>query len=478
MAAGTLRLPLPAKRGEGRGGGPAGGRGGGPGYSRRMDVDLFVIGGGSAGVRAARIAAERGAKVIIAEEDRWGGTCVIRGCIPKKLMVYAAALGGDIADARAYGWRVGEAACDLPALMAAVTAEVDRLSRAYAARLERAGVELIAGRAHVLGPHRVEVTGRRLQAGVILIATGATPVRPDFPGGELAITSDDVFHLRRRPERVAVIGGGYIAVEMAHIFLGLGSRVDLIHRGEHVLRGFDDDVRAAVTRGLAARGIELHFGQTVVAAARAGDALTVRTAGGGELEVDALLAATGRRPRTAGFGLAEAGVELGDRGQVLVDEQSRSSVPSIHAVGDCTDRFNLTPVAIREGQAVAELLFGGPATPVDYAQVPTAVFSLPPAATIGLTETEARARHGEVDVYRSSFRPLRHVLSGRDQPTLIKVIADRGTGRLRGIHMVGDDAPEIIQALAVAFRLGATKADLDATIPIHPTAAEEFLLLR
>jgi glutathione reductase (NADPH) len=444
-----------------------------------MDADLFVIGGGSAGVRAARVAAEHGARVVIAEEDRWGGTCVVRGCIPKKLMVYAAELGNDIADARAYGWQVGEATCDMAALHAAVASAVDNLSRHYALRLERAGVQLVRARARVVGPHAVEVEGRRIECGIILVATGGAPEPLEVPGRELAIDSDLVFRMTARPERLAVVGGGYIAVELAHVFRGLGSQVSFIHRGAQVLRGFDADVRAAVTAGLAARGIAMHLEERITDLARTAGGLRVGLAGGGELHVDAVLAAVGRRPRSAGFGLEEVGVELGPRGAIVVDEESRTSVPSIYAVGDCTDRKALTPIAIREGQVFADTLFGGDATPgrVDYDHVPTAVFALPPAAAVGLTETEARARCA-VDVYRHSFRPLRHSLVRSDERTLMKLVVDRGTGKLLGAHIVGDDAPEIIQTLAIAVRLGATKADLDATMPLHPTTAEELMFMR
>jgi glutathione reductase (NADPH) len=449
-----------------------------------MDADLFVIGGGSAGVRAARVAAEHGAKVVIAEEDRWGGTCVVRGCIPKKLMVYAAELGGDLEDARAYGWQVGAATCDMAALADAVGGEVERLSRGYAARLERAGVQLVRARARVVGPHAVQVddgagSGRRLDVGVILVATGGAPEPLEVPGRELAIDSDAVFRMRERPERMAVVGGGYIAVELAHVFRGLGSQVWFIHRGEQVLRGFDADVRAAVTAGLAARGMQVRLQERIIGISRDGsDALRVQLAGGDVLAVDAVLAAVGRRPRSAGFGLEEVGVELGPRGAIVVDEDSRTSVPSIYAVGDCTDRKALTPIAIREGQVFADAVFGGKPGRLDYDHVPTAVFALPPAAVVGLTETEARARCAEVDVYRAQFRPLRHTVSKRDQRTLMKLVVDGKTDKLLGAHIVGDDAPEIIQTLAVALRLGATKADLDATLPLHPTSAEELLLMR
>jgi len=440
------------------------------------EVDLFVIGGGSAGVRAARVAAEHGARVAIAEDDRWGGTCVVRGCIPKKLMVYAAQLGDDIEDARAFGWRVGEATCDLPRLHAAVSAEVDRLSRAYAARLERAGVRLIAGRARLTGPGEVEVAGERIGAGAILVATGAAPARPGFPGDELAITSDDVFRMTTLPGRIAVVGGGYIAVELAHVLRGLGARVTLVHRGAALLRGFDGDVAAAVGDGLTARGIDVRLEERVSAATRAGAGLHLALAGGDALEVDALLVATGRRPRTAGLGLAEVGVTLGEHGEVVVDAASRSSVASIYAVGDCTGRRALTPVAIREGQAVADALFGGVTAAVDYTNIPTAVFAIPPAASVGLTEAEARAR-GPVTIYRSRFRPLRHTVSGRARTTLMKLVVDGG-GRVVGAHIVGDDAPEMIQCLAVAVRLGVRKVDLDDTVALHPTGAEELVLMR
>jgi glutathione reductase (NADPH) len=449
-----------------------------------MDVDLFVIGGGSGGVRAARIAAGHGAKVAIAEAAQWGGTCVVRGCIPKKLLVYASEVHAQVEDARGFGWTIPEARVDWPALVAAKDREVARLSAAYAANLERAGVEVLEGRARFIDASTVSVsrTGvqedeRRFTAANVLVATGGHPRRPEVPGGELAITSDEAFHLPELPRRIVVLGGGYIAVEFAHIFAGLGSEVTLAHRSPQVLRGFDDDVGAQVGRGLAARGVAVRAGARAIALERAAEAIRVVLDDGAPVVADAVLSAIGREPTTAGLALEAAGVALDPRGAIAVDDYSRTSVATIFAVGDVTARLALTPVAIREGQAVADTLFGGRPTAVRYDQVPTAVFSQPPAAAIGLTEAAARAR-GDIHVWRTDFRPLRHTLTGRDERTLVKLICDRATRRVLGLHMVGADAPEIVQTAAIAIGMGATKDDLDRTFALHPTSAEELVLLR
>jgi glutathione reductase (NADPH) len=439
----------------------------------RYDLDLFVIGGGSGGVRAARVAAEHGARVAIAEEDRWGGTCVVRGCVPKKLLVYAAEARRAIDDARGHGWTIPELRHDWAALVAAKDKEIDRLTGAYAGRLRKAGVEVLDGRAALADPHTVLIAGRTFTAAHILIATGGAPKRP---AAGTWITSDEAFHLPALPPRIGILGGGYIGVEFAHIFAGLGARVVLVHRDTHVLRGFDPDVRAAVTKGLAAAGVEVAACAELVI--RPHGAVQVMTAGDRDFEVDLAMAAIGREPRSAGLGLAEAGVMLDSRGAIPVDEYSRTSVPHIYAVGDVTGRVALTPVAIREGHAVADTLFGGRPTPIHHHLIPTAVFAQPPAATIGLTESAAREAGHDVAVFRTQFRPMRYALSGRDEHVLIKVIVDRETDVVLGAHMVGVDAPEIIQALAVAITMGARKADLDRTFAMHPTTAEELVLLR
>jgi glutathione reductase (NADPH) len=434
----------------------------------RFDVDLFVIGGGSGGVRAARVAAEHGARVAIAEADRWGGTCVIRGCVPKKLLVYASEIRRTLEDARGQGWAIPEAHHDWAALIAAKDKEIARLSGAYAERLRTAGAEVIAGRARLRDAHTVEVAGRAITAKHILIATGGRPRRPS---GDW-ITSDEAFHLPALPRRIAIMGGGYVAVEFAHIFAGLGARVTLLHRDAQVLRGFDPDVRAQVTANLAAHDIDFVACTEVV---RRGSQVI---AGGREIEVEVAMAAIGRDPATAELGLAEAGVALDARGAITVDEWSRTSVPHIHAVGDVTGRVALTPIAIREGHAVADTLFGHRPTAIVHDLVPTAVFAQPPAASVGLSEPAARAAGHDAVVFRARFRPMRYALAGRDEPILIKVIVDRVTDRVLGVHMVGVDAPEIIQTIAIAVTMGATKADLDRTFALHPTTAEELVLLR
>lgn len=451
------------------------------------DLDLFVIGGGSGGVRAARVAAGHGARVAIAEASRWGGTCVIRGCIPKKLLVYASEVAAELDGARGYGWTIEGARFDWRALIDAKDREIARLSSVYAGNLERAGVRLLEGAARLVDPHTVSVTGtdvhgneHRFTAANVVIATGGHPRRLAIPGGELAISSDQAFQLPALPPRVVVLGGGYIGVEFAHIFAGLGSQVVLAHRAPRVLPGFDDDLRAHVDDGLARHGVTIRGGTEAIRLERSGAGVGVMVAfddGGPPVETDVVLAAIGRDPSTAGLGLAEAGVALGPRGAVIADELGRTSVAHVFAVGDVTARVNLTPVAIREGHAIADTLFGGRPTPVVHDLIPTAVFAQPPAAAIGLTEAAARAR-GEVTIFKSDFRPLRHTLTGRPDRTLIKLVCDRATRRVLGLHMVGADAPEIVQAASIAITMGATKDDLDRTFAIHPTAAEELVLMR
>jgi glutathione reductase (NADPH) len=438
------------------------------------EVDLFVIGGGSGGVRAARIAATHGARVAIAEERRWGGTCVIRGCVPKKLLVYGSAVSAQLEDARGFGWQIDGARFDWPALRDAVDREVTRLSGAYQGSLDKRGAERIEGRARLVDAHTVEVGARRFRARHVLVATGGAPRRLAIPGGERAITSDEVFTLPALPRRLVIVGAGYIGVEFAHVFAGLGVEVALVHHGDLPLRGFDHEVREAAAANLRGRGVALH---PHCEPTRIDDGLRVTTSEGEVLEADLVLAAIGRAPQSAGFGLEELGVARDAGGGVVVDQWQRTSVDGIAAVGDVTGRLALTPIAIREGHAYADTVFGGRPTPFVPDHVPTAVFAQPPIATVGLTEAEARARGGEVAIHRASFRPLRHGLTGRAERVLMKAVCDAPTGRVLGLHMVGDDAPEIIQAAAIAVTMGATKADLDRTVALHPTVAEELVLL-
>jgi glutathione reductase (NADPH) len=443
------------------------------------DFDLFTIGAGSGGVRASRMAASFGAKVAVAEERYLGGTCVNVGCIPKKLLVYASEYGEGFADARGFGWEVGPARLDWKKLIENKDREIRRLNGVYRRLLTEAGATIIEERATLLDRHTVAIGGHRLTARYILIATGSWPVLPKVPGAEHAITSNEAFHLESRPERVILVGGGYIAVEFAGIFHGMGSRVTLVHRGPKVLRGFDEELRETLGREMARRGIELRLDSRIAAIEKAGGSpVRARLDNGDTIDADLIMYATGRAPNTRGLGLEQAGVRLNEKGAVVVDEYSRTSVDNIYAVGDCTDRIMLTPVAIAEGRAVAETLFNNRPMKVDYTGVPSAVFSQPNLGTVGLTEDQARKQFGDIAVYRSSFRPLRHTLSGRDETTFMKLVVDRGTDRVLGCHMIGPDAGEIIQGLAIALKCNATKAQFDATIGIHPTAAEEFVTMR
>jgi len=440
----------------------------------RFDYDLFTIGAGSGGVRASRMAGEFGAKVAIAEHSRVGGTCVIRGCIPKKLLAYAAHYAEDFQDARGFGWTVEGASFSWPALIASKNREIARLEGVYRSALDKAGVETIPGTARLADAHTVEIGSRRLTAKNILIATGGRPSRPSIPGAELAITSDEAFELPALPRRILIVGGGYIALEFGGIFRGLGAQVTLAYRGAQILRGFDDDVRAHLAAEVAKKGVRVLLESTVSGVVRRADGSL--EAGG--VQCDAVMFAIGRAPATSGLGLAEIGVRLDDAGGVVVDRYCRSSVPHCYAVGDVTHRLALTPVAIKEGAAVAATLFGGVETPVDHDDVPSAVFSQPPVGTVGLSEAKALEKFGRVDVYKASFKPLRHTLSGRDERTLVKLVVDAATQRVAGAHMVGPDAPEIIQGIALAVKARLTKAQFDATVGIHPTAAEEFVTLR
>jgi glutathione reductase (NADPH) len=441
-------------------------------------ADLFTIGAGSGGVRASRLAAADGARVAIAEERDLGGTCVNVGCIPKKLLVYASEFGDDFEDARGFGWTVAGRSVDWAELIRRKDAEIRRLNGVYRRLLEGAGARILEGRARLVDPHTIEVGGRRHTARRVLVATGGWPVRPTIPGAEHVVTSNEVFHLERLPERVLIAGGGYIAVEFAGIFHGLGAQVTLVHRSACFLRGFDDDLRTVLAEEMRKRGIDLRFSTTVESVERRGGRLHARLASGDTVEADLVLAAIGRAPNTRGIGLEEAGVRIDAMGAICVDEYSQTSVAGIHAIGDCTNRMNLTPVAIAEARAYVETVFRDKPTEMDYTGVPTAVFSQPSLATVGLTEAQARARFAAIDVYRSTFRPLKHTLSGRDERSFMKLVVDRGTDRVLGCHMIGADAGEVIQGLAVALRCNATKAQFDATIGIHPTAAEEFVTMR
>lgn len=443
-----------------------------------FDVDLFVIGGGSGGVRAARIAAEHGARVALAEEYRTGGTCVIRGCVPKKLLVYASSFADAFEDARGYGWTPGEARFDWRALVAAKDAEIARLEAAYLDRLVRAGVRVIAQRAVVADAHRVRLAdGSEVTASHILVATGGAPEVPDIPGAALGVTSNEMFDLDALPRRLVIVGGGYVACEFAGIMNGLGAHVTQLYRGEQILRGFDRDLRDHVAGAMRARGVALEVERHVARIERAGDGLSVVSTTGETFGADRVLFATGRRPATRGLGLEAVGVKLTATGAVVVDDWSQSSVPSIFAVGDVTDRVALTPVAIHEGHAFADTVFGSKPRRADHRFIGKAVFTQPEAATVGLTEDEARAV-GEVRIYRARFLPMFNTLARRDERVMMKMVVDAGTRRVLGVHIAGHGAAEMIQLAAVAVRMGATKEDFDETMPIHPTSAEELVTLR
>ncbi len=442
-----------------------------------MDFDLFVIGGGSGGVRCGRIAAGHGARVAVAEERFWGGTCVNVGCVPKKLLVQAGEYGGWAEDAAGFGWQITKGPHDWAKLIAAKDREIGRLNGIYKRLLDNAGATIFEARATFVDAHTLDVGGRRITAEHIVIATGGHPVRLPIPGAELGIISDDAFYLPRMPQRVAIIGSGYIAVEFAGIFASLGAHVDMVYRQPLPLRGFDVDLRESSVEALGAQGIVLHPGTLPTRIDANGEERVLSFGQGQVLHTDLVFFATGRAPATKGLGLEKAGVALNDAGAVIVDQNLRSSQPNIYALGDVTDKLNLTPVAIAEGHALADTLFGRNPRGVSLLNVPTAVFSTPPIATCGLTEEQA-AELGPVDVYVSRFTPMRHTLSGRARRSMMKLVVDQVSQKVVGAHMLGEDAPETMQGLAIAIVMGATKADFDRTIGIHPTAAEEYVTLR
>ena len=447
-----------------------------------FDYDLFVIGAGSGGVRAARIAASHGARVAIAEEYRIGGTCVIRGCVPKKLLVYASRFKNEFDDAAGFGWSTEGARFDWQSLIAAKDDEIARLEAAYRATLAKYNVEVFAERATLSSAHEVRLakTGRKISAKTILIATGGHPTVPNIPGIEHVISSNEALDLPSLPRKIVIVGGGYIAVEFAGIFRGFGSEVVEIIRREALLYGFDDDLRVALAQEMRGRGIEVHARTQIARIEKAPrEGYSVFTTIGQEISADLVMYATGRAPNTKGLGLDAVGVKANERGAVLVDEWQRSSIPNIYAIGDVTDRLNLTPVAIGEGRAIAETLYNNNPVKMDHENVPTAVFSQPPIGTVGLSEEEARRQYGEdVDIYCARFKPMKNTLSGRDERTFMKLVVDGKTDRVLGCHMIGVDAPEIIQGLAIAVKCGASKRMFDQTVGIHPSAAEEFVTMR
>jgi glutathione reductase (NADPH) len=444
------------------------------------DYDLFVIGAGSGGVRAARMSASHGAKVAIAEEYRFGGTCVIRGCVPKKLFVYAGRFSGEFKDAAGFGWQIEGLKFDWQTLVANKDKEIDRLEGLYQKTLKNADATSFHERAELVDAHSVRLVSsdKTVTAKTILVATGGHPFKPDIPGAEHAITSNEAFHLESLPKRIVIVGAGYIAVEFASIFNGLGSQVTQIYRGEQILRGFDDDMREGLAEEMGKRGVDIRLGTQVSEITPKGEAYTVTLSNGDAMEADLIMYATGRVPNTSGLGLEAAGVETGQRGEIVVDEFSKTSLDNIYAVGDVTNRVALTPVAIREGAAFAETVFNDTPTSVDYDCIPTAVFSEPEIGTVGLTEAQAREKYGDIHIYMSAFRPMKHALSGRDEKMIMKLIVDAASNRVISCHILGADAGEIAQSVAIAMRMGATKADFDATMALHPSAGEELVTMK
>jgi glutathione reductase (NADPH) len=449
-------------------------------FMANYDYDLFVIGAGSGGVRASRIAASHGAKVAVAEEHRIGGTCVIRGCVPKKLLVYGSHFAEELQDAANYGWTVEGMKFDWSVLRDTVLRDVQRIETAYTATLDNNKVEHFLERATITGPNSVKLaSGREITAKYILIAVGAWPVLPEFDGVEHCITSNEVFHLPELPKRIVIQGAGYIAMEFAGIFNALGSRVTVVNRSEAILRGYDQALRDRLLQITMARGIEYKFNCPITKVEKALDGSLLVTPGKLDpIPADVVLIATGRKPKTEGLGLEDAGIELGEKGEIPVDEFSKTSSDSIYAVGDVTDRVQLTPIAIREGHAFADTVFGGTPRSIAYDCVPSAVFSQPPLAAVGLTEGEARNQYGNVKVFSSDFRPMKNVFAERHERGLYKLVVDANTDKILGIHMIGPDSPEILQAAAIAVRAGLTKADFDATVALHPSMAEELVLMR
>ena len=443
------------------------------------DVDLFVIGAGSGGVRASRVAAGHGARVMIAEEYRVGGTCVIRGCVPKKLLVYASRFSGEFEDAAGFGWTVSGAKFDWSTLIANKDKEIARLEAAYRANLARLSVEITETRALVEDAHTIRLlkSGARVRAETILLANGAHPVLPQIPGAEHAITSNEAFQLKELPRRIVIQGGGYIAVEFACLFHGLGADVTLVHRGDEILRGFDDDVRGHLRSEMVGRGIQVILGQTIASIEKKGHSLQATLTSGECHPADQVMFAIGRVPNTKNMGLEETGVKSNAAGAVAVDEYSRSSVPSIYAIGDVTNRLALTPVAIREGHAFADTVFGNKPHKADHENVPSAVFSEPEIGVVGLSEAKAKEKGFALDIYREQFRPMKATLSGRATSMLMKLVVDRASDRVLGVHIVGEAAAEMAQLAAIAVKMGAKKSDFDATVALHPTAAEELVTL-
>ncbi len=444
------------------------------------DYDLFVIGAGSGGVRAARLASELGARVSIAEEYRIGGTCVIRGCVPKKLLVYGSGYGADFADAKAFGWSCEDLRFDWPTLIHNVRREVDRLNGVYARILDTAGVDKFLTRAALESPHEIKLADRdqALSAKTVLVATGGHPMMPEVPGKEHLISSNQCFELEQLPASIAIIGAGYIGMEFASIFNGLGVAVTVLYRGDQILRDFDMELRDGLAEAMRNRGVDLRMNADIVSIEKEGRGYRVHLTRGDSVAADLVMAATGRVPNTTGLGLQQAGVELGWDGCVVVDEFSKSSVDNIYAVGDVTHRVNLTPVAVHEATAFAETLFNDKPTPVDHTFIPTAVFSQPEIGTVGLTEEKAREMYRSVDIYKARFRPLKATVSGRDEKMLMKLVVDMDSDRVLGCHILGPDAAEIVQMAAIALRLGVTKAQFDATMALHPSAAEELVTMR
>jgi glutathione reductase (NADPH) len=444
------------------------------------DYDLFVIGAGSGGVRASRVAAAHGARVAVAEEHRVGGTCVIRGCVPKKLLVYGSHFAEDLADARRFGWEVPKCDFNWPVLRDNVLNEVTRLEGIYGETLSNHKVEVFKERAVLTGPNSVKLaSGREITAGKILIATGGWPVRPEFPGSEHGITSNEVFHLEKLPERIVIAGGGYIANEFAGIFNAFGSKVTIVNRGDALLRGYDSQIRDRLLQISLTKGIEFKFNAPFESIVKMDDGrFEVRIEGSEPIHADQVLFATGRAPNVGGLGVDVAGVALNDRGAIKVDDDNKTSVDSIYAVGDVTDRIQLTPIAIREGQAFADTMFGNKPTRVDYSNVPSAVFSHPPIAAVGMTEAQARNTLGSVKTFTSDFRPMKNVLAGRNERALYKMVVDASNDVVVGLHMIGPDSAEILQAAAVAIKAGLTKAQFDDTVALHPSMAEELVLFK